>query len=65
MKKEKAKTVQVRVTPEEKAGFVEAAEISGISLSAWVRQRLRLASIRELEAAGKRVPFVKSIPIIQ
>ena len=58
----KSLTVQIRLTPEEKAGFVMAAEIAGISLSNWVRERLRLAAIRELEGAGRRVPFVPPIP---
>lgn len=61
MNKEKTETIQVRVTPEEKAGLFQAAEISGIPLSSWVRQRLRLAAIRELEGAGRRVPFIKPV----
>lgn len=63
MNKEKSETIQVRVTPEEKTGLVEAAKISGIPLSSWVRERLRLAAIRELEGAGRKVPFVESVPI--
>jgi hypothetical protein len=63
MNKEKSKIIQVRVTPEEKTGLVEAAKISGIPLSSWVRERLRLSAIRELEGAGRRVPFVESVPI--
>ncbi len=62
-KKEKTETIQVRVTPEEKEGLVEAAKISGIPLSSWVRERLRLAAIRTLEGAGRKVPFVEPIPI--
>lgn len=60
---EKTKIVQVRVSASEKAGFAEAADIAGISLSSWVRERLRAAAIRELEGAGRRAPFVPSIPI--
>jgi uncharacterized protein (DUF1778 family) len=63
MIREKSETIQIRVTAQEKSGFTEAAEIAGISLSSWVRERLRNASIRELEAIGKRVPFVKPIGI--
>jgi uncharacterized protein (DUF1778 family) len=58
----KSLTIQIRLTPEEKAGFVKAAELSGISLSNWVRERLRLAAVRELEGAGVRVPFVPPLP---
>lgn len=63
--KEKGKslTIQVRITQREKAGFLEAAGITGLPLSSWVRERLRLAAIRELEGAGKHVPFVDPIPL--
>ena len=42
---------------------MEAAKIAGIPLSSWVRERLRLAAIHELEAAGKRIPFIAPIPL--
>jgi hypothetical protein len=57
----KTVTIQIRLTQLEKIGFLEAAKIAGIPLSSWVRERLRLAAIRELEAADKRVPFIKPI----
>ena len=59
----KSETIQIRLTQQEKAGFLEAAEFAGLALSSWVRERLRLAAIRELEGAGKRVPFVKPVPL--
>jgi hypothetical protein len=59
----KTETVLVRVTPAEKAGLTQAAELAGIPLSAWVRERVRLAAIRELEGVGRRVPFVASVPM--
>ena len=59
----KIEIVQIRVTPEEKEGFELAAALSGISLSSWVRERLRLTAIRELEGAGRRIPFIPEIPI--
>jgi predicted HicB family RNase H-like nuclease len=59
----KTHPVQIRLSKEEKEGFELAASLAGISLSSWIRERLRLASIRELEGAGKRVPFVPEIPI--
>lgn len=43
--------------------FNEAADLSGISLSSWVRERLRITAIRELEGAGVSVPFVGRIPL--
>ena len=61
--KQRSVTIQVRLTDSEKVGFLEAANISGLPLSSWVRSRLRLAAIRELEGAGKRVPFIAPIPL--
>ena len=55
--------IEIRVTPPEQAAFREAAELAGIGLSTWVRERLRLAAIRELEAAGRRAAFIASVPL--
>jgi hypothetical protein len=57
----KGRVLQLRLTDAEKEGFQAAAELCGIPLSAWVRERLRLAAIRDLESAGQQVPFVKPI----
>ena len=59
--KAKTETIQLRLTAAEKGGFAQAAELAGIPLSAWVRERLRLAAIRELESAGLQVPFVRRL----
>jgi hypothetical protein len=59
----KVEILQIRVSEAEKQGFVAAAGLSGISLSSWVRERLRLAAIRDLESAGLQVPFVEAIPL--
>jgi hypothetical protein len=61
--KGRIETVQIRLTNQEKQGFLEASKIAGIPLSSWVRERLRLAAIQELEAAGKRIPFVPPMPL--
>jgi len=61
--KVKATNLDIRVSDEEKEGFELAAALAGISLSSWVRERLRLTAIRELESAGRRVPFVPEIPL--
>lgn len=55
--------LELRVSADEKEAFELAAAMAGISLSSWVRERLRLAAIRELESAGRRVPFVPEIKI--
>jgi hypothetical protein len=59
-KKDAAKTryLQVRVTDPEKAAFDAAADLAGLDMSAWVRERLRLAAREELEGYGKPVSFL-------
>jgi hypothetical protein len=60
---QKTELLQLRLSQSEKEGFELAASLAGISLSSWSRERLRLAAIRELEGAGRRVPFVPEIPL--
>lgn len=57
----KEQVLQIRLSELEKQGFSEAAELAGIPLSAWVRERLRLAAIRDLESAGLQIPFVRPV----
>ena len=57
----KTESLLIRLTQDEKKGFLEAATIAGISLSSWSRERLRLAAIRDLESAGHKVPFIKPV----
>jgi hypothetical protein len=59
----KTESFDLRLTVKEKQGFREAANISGLPLSAWVRERLRFAAIRELEKAGRQIPFVEPVPL--
>jgi hypothetical protein len=59
----KPEVVQIRVSEAEKSGFQLAADIAGISLSSWVRERLRLAAIRDLESAGQKVPFIEPVEL--
>jgi galactitol-specific phosphotransferase system IIC component len=60
---EKQKVLQIRLTDLEKQAFTESANLAGIPLSSWVRERLRLAAIRDLESAGQKIPFVTPIHI--
>ena len=53
----KARYLQVRVTDAEKEGFDRAAELAGIDLSAWVRERLRIVARKEIEDAGEVPAF--------
>lgn len=61
--KAKTELLQLRVSDTEKEGFELAAALAGISVSSWVRERLRLSAIRELESAGRRVPFISPISL--
>lgn len=54
----KARYLQVRLQQAEKEAFDAAAKLAGIDLSAWVRERLRLAARKELAQAGQNVPFL-------
>ena len=55
----KTETLKMRLTPEEKDAFLAASELSGLTLSAWIRERLRRSARIELEEAGEKVPFRK------
>ena len=57
----KTDTLQIRITAAEKQGFAAAAGLAGIPVSSWVRERLRLAAIRDLESAGLKIPFISPI----
>jgi predicted HicB family RNase H-like nuclease len=49
----------VRLEPDEKEAFKGAADLAGISLSSWVRERLRQIAVRELQEASQPVPFLR------
>lgn len=55
--KQKSRYLQVRVTDAEKAAFDRAADLAGIDLSAWVRERLRMIARKEVVAAGEKPAF--------
>jgi hypothetical protein len=52
----------IRVSEPEKAAFARAAEIAGVPISAWVRERLRYAAMKELDNVGEIAPFFLSPP---
>jgi uncharacterized protein (DUF1778 family) len=54
----KSEAILLRLEPEEKEAFQQAADLAGLNLSAWVRERLRRAARIELEDAGKQAPFL-------
>ncbi len=59
----KDERLYIRMSDAEKQGFQAAADLAGIPLSSWVRERLRLAAIRDLESAGQRIPFIERIAL--
>ena len=50
--------LQVRLQDAEHGDFVEAAELAGVPLSTWVRERLRIVARKELESYGKEASFL-------
>jgi uncharacterized protein (DUF1778 family) len=50
--------LDMRLETSEKEGFRSAADLAGLDLSAWIRERLRRAARNELQEAGKEVPFI-------
>lgn len=55
----KVDLLQLRLKPSEKQTFQMAADLAGVALSSWVRERLRGVARRELVEAGKQVPFLQ------
>ena len=47
----------VRLEATEKEAFREAAELAGMPLSRWVRERLSQVAARELKRAAHPIPF--------
>lgn len=54
--------LDVRLEPAEKQAFKEAADLAGLALSAWVRERLRRAARDELGGAGQPIAFLPQRP---
>jgi hypothetical protein len=54
----KSEGVLLRMEKREKEGFAAAAEVAGVPLAVWMRERLRRAAIEELEGVGRLVPFL-------
>ena len=51
--------LQLRLEPAEKQTFPKAADLAGVALSSWVRERLRRIARSELTNAGEQVPFLQ------
>lgn len=55
---QKSSRLVLRLSPQEKQAFEIAAHLAGIAMSAWIRERLRRAALRELTEAGQGIPFL-------
>lgn len=53
--------LDIRVESAEKQAFKDAADVAGIPLSTWIRERLRQNAIRELESVGRKIAFLEDI----
>lgn len=54
----KGEYMELRLDTAEKEAFVQAAQVAGMSLSGWVRDRLRRASRKELQDMNMPVAFL-------
>jgi uncharacterized protein (DUF1778 family) len=59
----KADRLELRIGALEKEAFKRAADLAGIPVSTWVRERLRRAAIRELEEAAQPIPFLQNVTV--
>lgn len=55
----KTETKLLRLEAAEKRAFTAAANIAGVPLATWMRERLRRAAVRELEDAGREIAFLR------
>lgn len=56
----KSESILLRLGPNEKQGFADAATLAGIPLAVWMRERLRRIAARELGEAARPVAFLAS-----
>jgi uncharacterized protein (DUF1778 family) len=57
-RKNREERFELRLIGEEKEAFRQAADLAGMPLASWVRERLRRAAREELEGFGRPVPFL-------
>ncbi|GMV99324.1 MAG: hypothetical protein AMXMBFR84_04630 [Candidatus Hydrogenedentota bacterium] len=51
--------IYIRLTESEKNAFQDAADIGGLSLSSWIRERLRRACVQELRSIDRIPEFLE------
>jgi len=50
----------VKLKIDEKEAFKDAADLAGVSLSTWVRERLRRVAVMELKEAARPIAFLRN-----
>lgn len=56
-----SESLALRMEPAEKQAFKDAADVAGVPLAVWMRERLRRAAVRELEEAARPIAFLPPI----
>jgi hypothetical protein len=54
----KSEYMEIRLGSDEKQAFKDAADLAGLGVSAWVRERLRRIAAKELQEASRPVAFL-------
>jgi len=57
----RSESLLVRLETREKEAFKDAADLAGVPLSTWVRERLRQVAVRELDKASRPIPFLRHV----
>lgn len=55
----RSESLLVRLESTEKTAFKDAADLAGVPLSTWVRERLRRIAVRELQNAARPIAFLR------
>ena len=55
----KTDVLRFRLEADERQAFEDAANLAGVPLSVWMRERLRRAARRELEEGGLQIAFLQ------
>ncbi len=56
-------TLKIRMDAAERQAFSDAADMAGIPVSTWMRERLRRAAVRELEEASRPIAFLPPVEV--
>lgn len=50
--------MEIRLSTSEKRAFRDSADLAGLPLATWVRERLRQIAVRELQKADQPIAFM-------